>query len=120
MSTLILVLVVILSGFLVNKLSDRYDFPAPDWALWAAVLGLGLLYEQKDRLPQQLARYFEQTQAEQLGQWVFWGAAGVIVLAMLARVVWPRPNVPEAEPAKIKTTPSAQDKDAAYLRGRLL
>ena len=54
MQTVVLVVVVGLSGFLVNKLSDRYDFPLPDWVLWAALIGLGWLYELKDRLPQQL------------------------------------------------------------------
>lgn len=57
MQTVVLVVVVVLSGFLVNKLSDRYKFPVPDWALWAALIRLGLLYELKDQLPQQIATH---------------------------------------------------------------
>ena len=123
MVTLVNVLVVLLIGFLGNRLSERYDFPGPKWLLWVPLIGFSLLYELKDDIPKALTQYFRQADPAALAKWTFWGGLGLITVATLALVVfWPRPQVESTPTARDSTggPVATQGKAAVALRGRLL
>lgn len=117
MQTVVLVLVVVLSGFLVNKLSDRYEFPVPDWMLWAALIGLGLLYEVRDELPQQLAARLGRATPEQLGNWAFWDLLTVFTGSVVALMIRSRQRLPSGRESPSVTQPATA---ATHLRQQLL
>lgn len=122
MPIILQILVVILIGVLINKLSDRYDFPVPDWLLWSALLGLVLISINQDKLPklsQRLAGYLRQADLDQISQWIVWGGLGLFLVAIVAAMVWSRRQNSKTG-AQTALAPSLQTRAAADLRQRLV